>query len=510
MTSNTVATLLTPPCDGHDRIDDLGLALSSLKASLERSGVSTSAFRVTPDDGTIPASPMTRFVGLSVLFTAQVPVAFRLANAVRATDPNVHISIGGQGTSFVWERILQECPAIDSAACFEADETIIDLVRSVLETRPLSDVLGIYYRTSQGEFRFTGYRDPPTDLDRLPFPTRTEGDFVLGQPHLSLLSSRGCSAHCTFCQSGNYGNRYHDQPKWRPRGVNSIISEILELSQTYGANTFSFVDDDFLGACPDGPPRARAFAAALLDMAPEHQFSWSIECRVDEIDPELFAMMRDAGLKHVFMGVESGNEQDLRLFGKRTHLVQATNAIEALRSLGIEVTIGFIMFQPFSSRTELEDNIRFLRDNRVASVARMTNYLQLYPGSPLVRPFGARGVSLSEVGYEVTYEYVDPDVGRYRTALVAALAGFRDIEAKLSRGLFKLETGIDVPVDGVEHRRLLETGAQLTGRLSDTEADLALRLLVDDDRAAAAQGAAALQAEASHAVTEWAQQFETT
>lgn len=507
MKPDTVATLLTPPCEGHDRIDDLGLALSLLAAGLERAGISTSAFRIATDQP-LPVSSATQFVGLSVLFTAQVPEAFALATAVRTAVPNAHISIGGQGTAFVWERIMRDCPAIDSAACFEADETVVDLVQTVLAQRDLSQVQGIYCRTAQGQIAFTGYRDPPTDLDRLPTPRRSEGDFVLGQPHFSLLSSRGCSAHCTFCQSGNYGNRYHDQPRWRPRSVSSIIAEMTELNETYGANTFSFVDDDFLGACVEGPPRARAFAVALLGMAPERRFHWSIECRVDEIDHDLFTVMRDGGLKHVFMGVESGNEQDLRMFGKRTHLVQASNAIAVLRSLGIEVTIGFIMFQPFSNRSQLHDNITFLRENRIASVARMTNYLQLYPGSPLIRSFAARGVSLWEEGYEVKYEYVDPDVADYRTALLTALSGFRVIETQLARALFKLETGIDITVDAKERQRLLTDGTRLTAQLSDVEADLAHRLLSADDRSAVAREAGLLQTEITAAIDDWTLLFQ--
>ncbi len=46
-------------------------------------------------------------------------------------------------------------------------------------------------------------------------------------------------------------------------------------------------------------------------------FRWDCLCRVDNVDPELFKRMHEAGCARVFFGIESGDDGVMRLMGKR-------------------------------------------------------------------------------------------------------------------------------------------------------------------------------------------------
>jgi radical SAM superfamily enzyme YgiQ (UPF0313 family) len=378
-------------------------------------------------------------IGFSCLFTSNLLSTLDLVRKVRDICPLAHICVGGQATSFIWKDILDTCAAVDSVACFEADETICELIESLHANASLSLVPGLYYR-QENDIHFTGFRDPPKDLDRLPFPRREQWSAVLGQPHFIALTSRGCSAHCTFCCSGNFGNSYHSAPRWRARSSENILQELDDLVAKYQAQAISFVDDDFLGACAAGPPRALEFADKLRQR--NYALKWSIECRVNEIEHDLFSNMKAVGLSHVFIGIESGNPSDLKLFGKGASLEQAQRAIQILRSLDLSFRIGFIMFHPLSTLQLIEQNLNFLFSVGIGGSQVLTNQVELYAGSPLLNYF-SRKCELIKSDFGFDYTFTNPEVTLYRRMLRAILRFYKPMEIELERARFRATTGID-------------------------------------------------------------------
>jgi len=89
---------------------------------------------------------------------------------------------------------------------------------------------------------------------------------------------------------------------------------------------------------------------------------FTCSCRVNDIDPDLFGLLKEAGLTRVFIGVESGTERGLLTFNKRTTVAQNVNALATLDKLGIGYKIGFIFFDPYTTFEELKQNLGFLSD----------------------------------------------------------------------------------------------------------------------------------------------------
>src|SRR5262245_12764020 len=143
-------------------------------------------------------------IGFGALFTRNLPATISLANTARSINRKAHFTIGGQATSFVWSDILESSTAFDSCVCFEGDHTFPDLLEKLEMGTGLDAVPGLYFRQGS-KLSFSGFRAPPVELDSIPFPIRDTNSFVLGDPHVMMLSSRGCSAHCTFCSSGSFG-----------------------------------------------------------------------------------------------------------------------------------------------------------------------------------------------------------------------------------------------------------------------------------------------------------------
>lgn len=473
--------LVSAPCTvGAYKIGE-NLGLKYLAASLEAAGHEVELFELGLDPISIDtfmdllAAGSYPLVGFGVQFTSHLPETIRLAEKARHFCPAAHFTVGGQGTSFVWEEILTSCPAVDSAVCFEGEETLVELVDALeTGTRAVEDVEGIFVQGAQDPV-FTGYRQPPAELDLLPFPVRNRASFFTKLPYCYMLTSRGCSARCTFCCSGNFGNNYHLQPRWRARSPENIVAEIHDLVERYGVRHISFVDDDFLGACEEGPPRARNFLALLRSGA--FAVTWTIECRVDEVEKDLFQEMKAVGLRRVLCGFDAGNDQDLKLFGKGATLRQAARAVEIFRALDIGIYPGFIMFHPLTDLDRIHKNIDFLESCELGGASTLINSLEIYKGSPLLAYF-SRHCRLEKSGFSYRYRIQDPRSESYRMVLSRCLEPFRTLERHLrwQRLQLELEAQIDFATPESVPSRLASLAALQRSQVH-YQLDLARRIL---------------------------------
>jgi radical SAM superfamily enzyme YgiQ (UPF0313 family) len=106
---------------------------------------------------------------------------------------------------------------------------------------------------------------------------------------------------------------------------------------------------------------------------------WKISCRAEYVEYELFRKLRDAGLFLVYMGLESGTEQGLKVLNKEMSVEQNLAAVRTLKELELNVSYGFMLFDPSSTFESVRENLVFLKnvtgDGRAAATfSRMLPY----------------------------------------------------------------------------------------------------------------------------------------
>ncbi|MFV2106091.1 B12-binding domain-containing radical SAM protein [Micromonospora sp. LOL_015] len=422
------ALLLAPAYDHGEYVSAESLGLRAVAAVLHQLGADVHVIDecpMPPPDAVRQFARDAVLVGVGVLFTRQTSDAIELVRWLRRDAPAAYYMIGGQGLQFLWEDVMRDCPELDSACMYEGDEVIAEVWSRLLSDRDDRGVKGLYVRDGAGVMS-AGPRPPVARLDDLPFAYREPDAGAYRGGHATMSTSRGCAAHCTFCQSGNYANRYHELPRWRHRSARSVVDEIAYLHDVHGVDAVSIVDDDFLGGAGQGRDRAFEFAD-LLDRLP-FRITYSIECRVDEIDEQILARLRSAGLRHLLIGIESATDPDIKLFGKRTTTAAVEDAIATLRRLNIDFSTGFIMFQPTSTLDGVAENLAFLARNRITNYRRLTNRLELYPGAPLLRFYERQGLALRADGYRVYYDFADDLVSHLYSGMRQVLAPYRQVE----------------------------------------------------------------------------------
>jgi radical SAM superfamily enzyme YgiQ (UPF0313 family) len=333
-----------------------------------------------------------------------------LIDHCRGAWDDVKIVLGHNFATLNYARILREYPAIDYVAMGEGEVSFARLAEAVLGRLPLSAVPGLAWRGADGAIEST----PQTTvaLDDLPWPARDELPVVLAEGFAAaIFTTRGCLYRCTFCGTGAISD-LQGRDRYRFRSIEGVVDEIEYLAKDFGADFVTISDDLFLAKHPSSQERAAAFADEVLRRRLDIGFMF--DARVDSIvDLSLLAHLRRAGLRRVFVGLETGSYEQLVSYRKR-HVRSGDDPAErinALHDLGVEVIPGTIMFHPAVRPDELRQTLRLLTATGYGNPNKLLDRITAYAGTPLYREYAAKGYLTRDwpIG---EWEFVSPNAAR--------------------------------------------------------------------------------------------------
>jgi radical SAM superfamily enzyme YgiQ (UPF0313 family) len=368
-----------------------------------------------------------RVVGFSLIFQFFLPQYRQVAICLREAGITSHCTIGGHYPSLCHDELLRNFPEMDSVVRYEGEATLTELVTCLANQDDWRKIPGLAY-LQDGEVVTTEPRALVHDLDSLPFPYRPYGpEHVGGFPTLPLLASRGCARRCSFCSIHTF---YRTAPGKvvRTRKPEKVIEEMLLLQRQFGIRVFLFQDDDF----PLWGPAGRRWAAELTDRMHESGLAnravWKISCRGEYVESELFKSLRDAGLFLVYMGIESGVEQGLKILHKDMTVQGNLEAVRVLKETGLLVSYGFMLFDPSSTFDSVRENIQFLRrivgdGSTAATFCRMLPY----GGTPIRELLQREGRLRGDLTHP-DYLFLDTRLNEYHRLLSRAARPWLDQE----------------------------------------------------------------------------------
>src|SRR3989338_841422 len=293
---------------------------------------------------------------------------FALLSKIKSLNPRVHINLYGYYPTFAFREILGRYPFIDSVTLGEPEYPFLELAQVITQLPPtpysLPPIKGLAFRNAE---LCTPHPAPHTPPDGLPFPDRSLLPLYQEKGLATyILGSRGCYGRCTFCYvSPFYGG-------WRGRSPQNIFEELKDLYEN-GVRYFYFADANFFGPGRAGRERARELADIILKERLNIRFG--MECRANDLEEDSLSRLVEAGLREVFLGIESACDPTLKRFRKDTSQEVNRRAIGLLRHFGIEPNLGFIMFEPHTSLKDIRTNFAFLKDTGLLRSPAITAHL---------------------------------------------------------------------------------------------------------------------------------------
>jgi radical SAM superfamily enzyme YgiQ (UPF0313 family) len=382
---NGALTSLAGNVDPHHEvaIADLVLTPSSIQQTVERL-----VRRVAPD-----------IVGLSVM-TFQRGTARRLVSFIRSLIPDTRIVVGGYDPSLAPEAWTHPDIGVDFIVRGEGELTFRELVRAIERKTPLSSVAGLWYRDGGSVRRNMPQRIASLDGNSIRLPKRSArvltGYTMLGRAIDVVETSRGCTFDCSFCSIIEMrGRNFHRFP------LSRVLADIAD-ARTRGARVIFFVDDNIT----IDVPRFADLCRAIVD-AGFNDIDYIVQGMTASFaghGATLAPLMKQAGFRYVFLGIENVLEQDLaflkagaknsRHTAGRGRTNTTLDAINVLHRQGLLVVGGLIVGNPDDTPESIAANLTFARQHVDWP------YIQHptpYPGTPMTRGFRDRGLIVNQL-----------------------------------------------------------------------------------------------------------------
>ena len=337
-------------------------------------------------------------VGLSIM-TFQRTTAQKVVKLVRTLHPRALIVVGGYDPSLATEVYEQPEWDLDVIVRGEGDITFRELVRAIERGDTFHGIPGLSFRCGAGFVRTPARPVSALTGDDIRLPNRAArvlgGYTFIGRSIDVVETSRGCTYDCSFCSIIEMrGRNFHT---W---SIERTLADVAD-ARARGARAIFIVDDNITL----NVARFEALCRAIVD-AGLNDVDYIVQAMTSAIAARgapLARLMRAAGFRYVFLGIENILEQDLTFLkaraknatregGRQTGNATIT-AIDVLHEHGMYVVGGLIVGNPDDTRESIETNLAFAREYVDWP------YIQHptpYPGTPMTKDFVERHLIVND------------------------------------------------------------------------------------------------------------------
>ena len=304
-----------------------------------------------------------------------------LSKAINASynRSNFKYTIGGHGPAADPEYFLKKTNA-DVVGIGEGEITYVELMEAFEGKRRLSSVDGIAYIDFEGTYVRTKPRKLIENIDEIAWPAYDLFDMsyysLLRLPNIKgnercipVLSGRGCIFACNFC--------YRMDKGFRPRSSQSIIEEIKYLKEKYNIKYVAFSDELLMSSRERTLELCQAFIDAELNV------KWDCNGRLNFADIDVLEKMKEAGCVFINYGIESLDNDTLRVMHKGLTREIIIRGIENTLKVGISPGLNIIYGNINEPLSAIDDAVEFLLIYDDHAQMRTIRPVTPYPGSEL-------------------------------------------------------------------------------------------------------------------------------
>jgi radical SAM superfamily enzyme YgiQ (UPF0313 family) len=331
--------------------------------------------------------------------TFQRHTALRVIQLVRRLRPTARVVVGGYDASLAPDAYTDPSAGVDFIVRGEGELTFRELVRAIERGEDFSGIPGLSFRCGES---FTHNPDRAVsglDAGDVRLPDRgarvLKGYTMVGRQVDVVETSRGCTFDCSFCSIIEMrGRNFHTF------NFDRVLADIRD-ARAHGAQAIFLVDDNITL----NVRRFEGLCRAIID-AGLNDLDYTVQAMTSAIANHgrtLAPLMRQAGFRYVFLGIENILEEDLEFLRAGAKNRQrgegarggnaAVAAIDYLHASKMYVVGGLIVGNPQDTRESIEANLDFVR--RYVDVPYIQHPTP-YPRTPMTKTFREQGLIINE------------------------------------------------------------------------------------------------------------------
>lgn len=309
-----------------------------------------------------------QLVLLSVPFPGAVYAALRMAQAIKAENPDVKIALGGGYVNTELRELAEPrlFDFVDFVTLDSGERPLLCMVEHLQGKRGPQRLVRTFTRNAEGKVHYTNWAEPDVPFGNVGTPT---WDGLPLHSYLSLLDmlnpmhrlwsdgrwnkltvAHGCYwKKCSFCDvSLDYISRYENATATEL--VNRIEAIVAETGQT----GFHFVDEA-------APPKAlKALAEELI--ARNVSISWWGNIRFEKsFSPDLCQLLADSGCIAISGGLEVASDRLLNLMKKGVSVEQVARVTKGFTDAGVLVHAYLMYGFPTQTVQDTVDALEYVR-----------------------------------------------------------------------------------------------------------------------------------------------------
>jgi len=334
------------------------LGLAALASQLQRLGIGVKIFDCTfstlADLKDSLCSYRPDILGIYSMITMSSS-SFRIAEMTRKYLPECLLVAGGPLPTLYPDNYVGRFDAVFRGEAdlgfpyFCMDYICYKVNRFGLNALPLQNYDGLFIRKNLVKVDNPIVHYAEKEINSFPLPYRNDFDHRRyqsvwlrqdGSKTASILTTLGCPFKCDFCSKPIFGDFF------RRRSLDTVFEEIDQIRHL-GYDSLWIADDNFT--------LDQNFLRQFCSRIANKKLTWSCLSRVTGLNMETIRMMKESGCRRVYLGLETGNTETLRLMNKQASLENGINAVHLFHEAGIETAAFFIVGYPEETITSIEE-----------------------------------------------------------------------------------------------------------------------------------------------------------
>ena len=309
--------------------------------------------------------------------TPSIAADIEFAKSLKEKMPNMMVGLVGTHASATADQIITDNSHIDFVARREYDRTISEVISKIKSKEDWTVVKGLTF-LKDGQVKNNPMMPYIHDLDEIPFASQTYKkhlnirNYYYGHvryPMISIFTSRGCDARCSFClyPQTMFGN-------FRERSPLNIAQEFAWIRQNLPEVKEVLIDDDTFTMNAE---HARRVSQELINI--NNKIPWTCEARAT-LDLHTLKLMKKAGCRLIVTGFESVSQVVLNKINKNVKMPEVQMFVDSASKAGLKIHACFMAGNPGDTLDTLEETLNWALNQKAFDTAQFFP-LQVYPGT---------------------------------------------------------------------------------------------------------------------------------